>query len=210
VISVATPLARQAAARRWLAGAGESQLTADLSVLNRALHAFALVAADAYLPQVGRAHLLVARVGYGDGEEVAYGRWSEARELIAPRTSQRRAKVLPPQARLAAVMGGRDQLLACETLALRARADLEAGRTREAALQAWVALDAALAELGSGPAADALAERLGELSDQRDAVAEAAQAALAGEPAIGQLRAVELALDHIESALRARALSGTA
>ncbi|HWD65771.1 MAG TPA: hypothetical protein VG405_11410 [Solirubrobacteraceae bacterium] len=208
VISAATPLASPAAARRWLADAGESQLTADLSVLNRALHAFALIAADPYLPQVGRGHLLVARVGYGDGEEVAYGRWSEARELLAPRTSQRRAQVLQPQARLAAVMGGREPLLAGETLALRARADLEAGRIREAALQVWVALDATLAELGGDPAADALAERLEELSEQRDAVADAAQAALAGELDQPRRTAVEFTLDRIEAALRARALGG--
>ncbi len=206
VISVASPLAGQPAARRWLADAGEDELAADLGVLNRALHAFGLITADPYLPEVGRGHLLVARVGYGAGEEVAYGRWSEARELRPPRPSQRRAKVLEPQARLAAVIGGRDRLLACETLALRARADLDAGRSREAALQLWVALDATLAELGADPAADMLAERLAELAAQHDAVADAAQAALAGELRPEQLAEVELTLSRVQAALRARAL----
>jgi hypothetical protein len=206
VISVASPLADQPAARRWLADAGEDELTADLGVLNRALHAFGLVIADPYLPEVGRGHLLVARVGYGAGEEVAYGRWSEAHELLPARTSQRRSKVLEPQARLAALMGGRDQLLACETLALRAQADLDAGRSREAALQLWIALDATLAELGAGPAADMLAERLAELSAQHDAVADAAQAALGGELQPEQLAEVELALSRVQATLRARAL----
>jgi hypothetical protein len=209
VISVASPLADQAAARRWLADAGEDELTADLAVLSRALHAFGLITADPHLPEVGRGHLLVARVGYGAGEEVAHGRWSEARELLPARPSQRRAKVLEPQARLAAVMGGRDRVLAGETLALRAQADLAAGRSREAALQLWVALDATLAELGADPAAEALADRLAELSAQRDAVADAAQAALAGELGDDQLAEVELALGRVQAALRARALSSS-
>jgi hypothetical protein len=207
VISVASPLADQAAARRWLADAGEDELTADLGVLNRALHAFGLITADPHLPEVGRGHLLVARVGYGVGDEVAHGRWSEARELLAARTSRQRAKVLEPQARLAAVLGGRDQLLACETLALRAQADLDAGRDREAALQLWVALDATLAELGADPAADALAERLAELAAQRDAVADAAQAALAGGLNPIQREVVELTTATLAAALRARSVT---
>ena len=65
----------------------------------------------------------------------------------SPRAAQRRARVLHPQARLAAVLGAREPMLACEELALRARLDLDHGREREAALQVLVALDAALAEL---------------------------------------------------------------
>ncbi|HET9719198.1 MAG TPA: hypothetical protein VFP55_03885 [Solirubrobacteraceae bacterium] len=206
VISVASPLASEAAARGWLADAGEEQLSADLGVLNRALHAFAVVTGDPHRPEAGRAHLLVARVGYGAGEEVAVGRWSEARELLGPRAPARRSKILQPQARLAAVLGGRDRVLASESLALRAEADLEAGRIREAALQLWVALDAALAELGSDPAARALTVRLDELAAQRDAVADAAQAALAGELRGEQRETVELTLARVQAALRARAL----
>lgn len=203
VIAVASPLAGQPAARSWLADAGEERLAADLAVLNRALHAFGAIAGDPHLPEVGRGHLLVARVGYGAGEEVAVGRWSEARELLAPRPSGRRTKVLQPQARLAAVLGCRDRLLACETLALRAQADLEAGRPREAALQLWVALDAALAELGADPAADVLAERLAELSERREAVSDTAQAALAGELEPEQLTVVASTLERVQAALRA-------
>lgn len=211
VISAASPLANQDAARRWLAEAGEEQLTEDLRVLNGALHAHRLIAADPYLPEVGRSQLLVARVGYGAGEEVAVGRWSEARELLAPRAPRGRSKLLQPQARLAAVLGGRDRVLAAEALALRAEADLEAGRFREAALQVLVALDAGLAELGSDPAAASLAERLEELSAQREAAAGAAQSALAGELSREELEAVEHTLARIEAALRARAAaSGSA
>ncbi len=53
-----------------------------------------------------------------------------------------------PEERFAALLGAREQALVGEELVLRARADLDAGRPREAALQARVALEALLAELG--------------------------------------------------------------
>ena len=46
-------------------------LAVDLAVLNRALHAFRLATADPYINAVGRRQALVARVGYGAGEEGA-------------------------------------------------------------------------------------------------------------------------------------------
>ena len=58
-----------------------------------------------------------------------------------------------PEERFAALLGGREQALACEELVLRARADLDAGREREAALEARVALEALLAELPGQAAA---------------------------------------------------------
>ena len=54
----------------------------------------------------------------------------------ASRRKRKRGETLAPQERLAAILGGRDALLAGEELLLRARLDLDAGRTREAALQA--------------------------------------------------------------------------
>jgi hypothetical protein len=191
----------------WLHAAGEAEFQHDLGVLNRALHAFRLVSADPYLVPVGRHHLLVARLGYGDGEEVADGLWTEALELTVPEHRQRRAKVLAPQARLAALLGGRDEPLACEELALRARLDVDQGRDREAALQVLVALDAAIAELSNDPTAPVLAERLDELRDYRDPVAAAGQAALEGPLDDHDRAAAVTTLERIEAALRARAMA---
>ena len=91
------------------------------------------------------------RVGYGDGEHVAEGRWDGARELApadrGARGARGRSAALRPQERLAALLGGRDAVLACEELALRARSDVDAGRHREAALQLRATFEAALAEL---------------------------------------------------------------
>jgi hypothetical protein len=194
-------------ASSWLAHAGEEDLAADLAVLNRALHAFRLVTADPYLNTVSRQQALVARLGFGAGEQVADGLWTDARELVATGGRQRRAKVLHPQARLAAVLNGRERALACEDLVLRARLDLDHGHDREAALQVLVALDAALAELATDPAATVLGERLTELRAQRDAVAVAGQAALGGPLTKPDLETVRFTLGRIEAALRARAVA---
>jgi hypothetical protein len=117
--------------------------------------------------------------------------------------------VLQPQARLAAVLGAREEPLACEELALRARQDLDHGRDREAALQVLVALDAALAELTRDPAAVALADRLSELRGQREDVAAAAQSALTGPLSAAQREAVAFTVQRVESALRARAVASS-
>jgi hypothetical protein len=207
IIELGAPFSELAEAQAWLQNAGESELESSLAVLNRALHAFRLVTADPYLSPLGRHQTLVARVGFGAGEEVADGLWSEAQELHRGEGWQRRAKVLQPQARLAAVLGGRERVLACEELALRARLDLEQGREREAALQLLVALDATLAELAGESSRPAGEQRLAELDDQRGGVAGAAQAALAGPLSAQQRELVEFTLGRIEAALRARAVA---
>jgi hypothetical protein len=205
VVEVAAPLDDAPAAARWLAGAGEDELEASVAALNRVLHAFRLVSADPYQRPVTRRQALVARLGYGHGEQVADGEWTEARELALRERRQRRARVLQPQARLAATLAGRESLLVCEELALRTRFDLDQGRDREAALQLLVALDAAIAELQTDAAADTLAPRLEQLRGQRQATAHAAQSALAGPLTPAERETVHTTLARIEAALRARA-----
>lgn len=207
IIDVGTPVESEERARAWLRQAGEPELASDVAVLNRALHAFRLVTADPHLNVVSRQQALVARVGYGAGEQVADGLWTEAHEVLLTERRARRAKVLQPQARLAAVLNGRERALACEELTLRARLDLDHGRDREAALQLLIALDAALAELAGDPIGRALEDRLHELRGHRDAVTEAAQSALAGPLSEHNREVVSLALGRIEAALRARAVA---
>ncbi|MGI9184967.1 MAG: hypothetical protein ACR2GZ_08385 [Solirubrobacteraceae bacterium] len=207
VIEVGSPAATPEAARAWLSQAGQAELEAGFEVLNRVLHAYRLVTADPYLHPVVRGHAIVSRLGFGAGEQVADGLWSDAREINVRETRQRRLRVLHPQARLAAVLGAREAPLACEELVLRARLDLDHGRDREAALQLLVALDAALAELAVDPRGAELTARLTELRGQREATAQAAQAALAGPVSAPDRAAVVFTLERIESALRARAVA---
>jgi hypothetical protein len=207
LIDVGGPFSSEADATAWMRAADEDDLATDLAVLNRVLYSFRLVTEDPYLGPVSRHQLLVARIGYGIGELVSDGLWTEARELLTPERRQRRKAVLHPQARLAALLGSREQPLASEELTLRARLDLDHGRYREAALQVLIALDAAIAELAGDRLAEMLEDRLAELREQRDPVAATAQNALAGPIEQDDLEAVVFALGRIEAALRARAVA---
>jgi hypothetical protein len=196
----AEPLAGPDEAERRLeslrrdADAREAEVEAALRELNALLRAHRAAAADPYAREVARAQANVVRVGYGSGEQVADGRFSAAYELPEPRGRVRRADTLAPQERLAAVLGGSHEVLVAEELVLRARIDLDAGRTREAALQARVALEALLAELP---------EASGDVAGHRDAVTAAANAALEGEPAPELVDAVREAVRAMHRAIAA-------
>jgi hypothetical protein len=198
------PFGSREEAAEWLAGlrgndsAMEGELDAALRILNRALRAHRAAAADPWLAEVSADRALVARIGFGRGEAIAEGRYGEALEL--PRAGARRVKrsMEAPEERFAALLGARSEALVGEELVLRARADLAAGRPREAALQARVALEALLAEL---PGAEALA-------DLRSAVAEAAGAALRGELDAAGTASIEEAVQAMEAALRRHRMRG--
>jgi len=115
---------------------------------------------------------------------------------------------LRPQERLAALLAGRDAVLACEELTLRARSDLDAGRLREAALQLRVALQAALAELEAWSGQPSLPERIEELRGRQEVVGAAADAALLGGISDEHIDTVRSVLGRVEAALRARTASG--
>jgi hypothetical protein len=202
-------------AARWLDEACEAEDTVDvlvdegLALLNRALHAQAVATANpssrSELAAEGAERVLL---GFGSGEEVAEGRFTEAREVDpAPaRFSRRRRREeeLRPQERVAAVLRGRDRLNACETLLLRARADLDAGRDREAALQLRVGLEALLAELKDALADPGHEEDMGTLNERKGEVGGAANAALQGELSEQQRLQVEELLQLGERVLRRR------
>jgi hypothetical protein len=208
----AAPFESGAEAERWLRGAdGEAEAGDAFAVLARVLHAHRIATADPAVREPARDQALVVRIGLGEGEEVAEGRWREAVELPPPRRARSgRAAALRPQERLAALLAARDAALACEELTLRARADLDAGRHREAAFQLRVALEAALAELEPWSGRGDLAERLEALRAERAAVADAAAAALGGGLSDAQAADVERVVGRLEAALRARTAAGLA
>jgi hypothetical protein len=198
------------AAEDWLRSADLDALAREaVARLNRVLHAHRVATADPSLREVALERALVGRIGYGDGEHVADGRWERACELTRPEDPGPLRRVsLRPQERLAAVLAGRDPVLACEELALRARSDLDAERWREAALQLAPALDAALSELEPWREQAGLGPRLDELRQLREAVQAAAASALQGGLEAGQIEVVGVVLGRIEAALRARTAGG--
>lgn len=209
----AEPFGSHAEAKRWREEVdGEAEAARALRVLNRVLHFHRTAAADPYVRDLHRDAALVVRLGVGEGEGLAHGRWTAAVEL-APRealraSASRSSAVLRPQERLAAVLGGRDVALACEELTLRARSDVDAGRMREAALQLRIALESALAELAPWSDRDAVARRTDELREERIPVAAAADMAINGGLDENTAGEVVRVLDLLEAALRARTSVG--
>jgi hypothetical protein len=205
-------------AQAWLKGLdAERETRAATAVLNRVLYAHRIATADPHTHEVAPAQALVIRAGWGEGEQLADGRWGHALELPwAPtKRAQRRAAALRPQERLAELLGARTRELLCEELALRARLDLDQGRLTHAAVELDAALAAALGEL-EAEANPALAPRLDELRALRPGVSAVAQALLpgvsaatgAGDPSEPDADAVRHALERLEAALRARTASG--
>jgi hypothetical protein len=193
------PFASRDEADSWAARDAEDERVEEaLRALNRALHAHRVSAATVHPADLSREAALVVRVGYGDGEAVAAGRYVEAREL--PRQARRtRRSMEAPDERFAAILAGRETSSPAEELVLRARADLNAGRDREAALGARVALEALLADPAWADAAEGL-------EAQRGPVGEAANAALRGPLGPEAREPLAAAIMRMEAALRRRRL----
>lgn len=184
--------------------AAEASVVGGLRAVNAVLRAHRVATHDPYGHEVGREATLVARVGYGTGGGLTEGRWEEAVEIPYPERRRRRAGALRPQERLAAVLAGREPINVCETLLLRARADLEQEHPREAALQLRAGLEALLAELPAGGDEGDQAQDLAALGERRESTGEAAHEALAGELSTERVGQVAETLGICERVLRRR------
>lgn len=222
-------LGAESQARAWMQGLDpEREINGAAAVVNRVLHSHRIAAADPYTHEVSAAQALVIRAGWGEGEQVADGRWLHARALsssdegpggMGARRRGRRARTsaLRPQERMAALLGARTTPLVCEELTLRARQDLDHGRLAHAALELEQAYALAVAELRSEERQD-LALRLTELERLQAGVQEQARAAYASAAQVAGKSAppeeapdedvLTHALERLEAALRARTAAG--
>ncbi len=198
---VPLPLETQASA--WLKQLDpEREAHAAARVLNRVLYAHRIAGAAPHIHEISPAQALVVRAGFGEGEQVADGLWSDARELVlSSRRAGKRASVLRPQERLALLLSGRGSVLLCEEFTLRARLDLDQGRLVLAAIELDRAYAAALRELPNEPRPDMQA-RVGELRELSAGVAASAQAESPEESLVRH------GLERLEATLRARTATG--
>jgi hypothetical protein len=213
-VRASAPFDSEDDAARWLDEATEAEDTADvlvadgLRLLNRALFAQAAAAADPHGYELNAERAAAVRIGYGGGEEIADGRFTAAHDVDvwargASRRHQRQED-LQPQERVAAVLGGRETVDACEALLLRARADLDADRQRESALQLRVGLEALLIELKGALADPEHDQDMAALAGRRFEAGEAANAALTGVLGMDQKRQLRELLELCERVLRRR------
>jgi hypothetical protein len=198
----------------WLAAATAEDaeldrvVAAGIALLNDALHAHSVAAADPFTAALAPERAVAVRVGYGSGEETAEGAFREAREVDARASGtsrrRRRQEDLRPQERVAGVLRGREGIDACETLLLRARADLDAGRRREAALQLRIGVEALLAELVEALDDPDHRDDIEALSDRRPAIEAVAAQALNGDLPLEAAKSVSESLQLAERILRRR------
>lgn len=217
VVLATWPFPGEDAASEWLRGiVGDEQaldalLAQSAALLNRALYVHAVVSEDPHQAAISLERTAAARIGFGSGEQVASGEWIRASVVdTSPARSRRqqRTQQLGPQERIAAILGDREQLDICETLILRARADLDAGRPREAALQLRIGLDALLTELPGALDDPMHGEDIAALEARRDEAAAAADSAIQGELTATQLTSVTEVLGLCERVLRRRRVLG--
>jgi hypothetical protein len=223
-VTVIDPLSLAAdnQARAWLAELDrEREIGAAVTMVNRVIHSHRIAAADPYIHEVSAAQALVIRAGWGEGEQVADGRWLHARALPSPGghgsgvrsvgsrrgPGRDRSWALRPQERLAALLGARGTPLLCEELALRARQDLDHGRLAHAALELDRAYTLAVPEMQAEGRQD-LAIRIAELEQLRPGVQDQALLTLAQNGDAFDEEVLTHALERLEAALRARTAAG--
>jgi hypothetical protein len=208
------PFEERPEAVAWLAAATAEDAELDrlvatgIALVNDALHAHAVAAADPFTTAFAPERAVAVRVGYGSGEETAEGVYSEAREVDVQTTGasrrRRRQEDLRPQERVAAILRGRERVDVCETLLLRARADLDAGRRREAALQLRVGVEALLAELAEALDDGDHRDDIAALAEGQAAIEAAAERALRGDLLSDAENTIREALELAERILRRR------
>jgi hypothetical protein len=207
------------AAQTWLSQTTAAEEAIDQLVeqaideLNQALHTQSVASGDPYPQTVTPARATTIRIGFGSGEALADGAFTSAHQVdpgLGPTSRrQQRDEELRPQQRLAAVLGDREQLDACETLLLRARADLDASRNREAALQLRVGLEALLVELKGALNDPGHDEDMATLTARRREAGELANAAISADLGSEQVKSLGELLATSERVIRRRRVLGS-
>ncbi len=214
----AVSVSAESQARTWLAQLDAHQeADAAAATLNRVLLAHRLATADPHVREVTPGHALIVRAGWGEGEQVAYGRWLHARELRLDERRTRRSAALHSHERFAALLGARERR--CSAKSLRCAPAWTSTRAASPTPR-WSSSMPTPPRCPSSPrrSAPTSPQRLTELAGLHAGVLEAARAALAGGDSLSSEgsdtaagpdeEVIRHALGRLEAALRARAAAG--
>lgn len=156
VIRADQPFASETEAEDWLERLDDSDFTGELledtiGTLDRVRAADAGTSGIPFGTPTDLDGVLAAKVGYGDGDQVASGLFTRAVEVDArggagEKRRERAARSRSP-ARTAAILGGRKPPDACEVLVPRIRLDLDTGNDYAAILALPPAVRATISEL---------------------------------------------------------------
>ncbi|MBN8868167.1 MAG: hypothetical protein J0H98_11490 [Solirubrobacterales bacterium] len=213
VVRAGEPFAGESEAAAWLGRLEEEEFTEELledaiAALDRARAADATASGVPFGTPTSLSAVLSARIGYGEGERVASGRYLEALEIDARGGTggvrRERAERTKPLARTAAILGGRELATGCEVLIPRVRLDLATGNQTAAAIAIRPAVQATIAELEFAldePEHEQDLDRLEELLPSLEGVADRA---VREQLSAADLEALEAALGVAERVIRRR------
>lgn len=150
------PLGSESEAAAWAARLDQDDFTQGLldealDSIDRVLAAEAAATGRPFAQSPVLEQIVNSKIGYGDGDRLADGRFLDAFDIdarggTAGSRRERRGRTRPI-ARIAAILSGKDEALACEFLIPRVRADFDAGRTYAAALAIETAVRATVVEM---------------------------------------------------------------
>jgi hypothetical protein len=213
VIRADQPFESESAAEDWLDRLDDSDFTGEIlddgvATLDRARSVHAASAALPFGTPTEIGAILAARIGYGEGEQVASGRFLEALDVDARGgTAEKRRERLARTgslARSAAILGGRETVTACELMVPRIRMDLETGNDAAARLAIAGAVGATVSELEFALDDEGHEKDLDRLEELLPGLREVSERAEAGTTDPGDLPRVEEALDVAERVIRRR------
>ncbi len=212
VILTDQPFEGEAAAESWL-GQLDSALTGELiddalATLDRARAAHAAAAGVPFGTPSEADSIVAARIGCGEGDQVASGRFLQALEVDARGgTGQNRRAHLAQAgslARTAAILAGREPAAACEVLVPRVTLDLATGNEIAARVAAEAAVGATIAELEFAVDDEGHERDLDRLEELLPALAGISERARRGHADDGDLERVEEAVEVAERVIRRR------
>jgi hypothetical protein len=204
------------AAKAWLEELREDPakeeefIDSALMVLCRAVRGYRIGAGDPYVADVTRADARAIRVGFGDGKEVADGRWRAAYLVLAPTERLSRADRIKPAEIVAGVLNHRAPVFDADELLLRGVLDLDQARPRAAAFQLRAMLELVGEELAQRGYAAGVQERLERVEVHGPRLRELCNRSFAvtlGEKEVGFLVEVAEEAGALLNAVRSHALS---